>query len=566
MRGQDFQIWLDGVTDASWDTSVSNISVFSPLINADSNAYQGANRSTALQSLETYGRSATQENLASAFKVIGVRYDFPNGRWMHGAANLWTENFSQAIVVPGGITAPAPGQNLSAWASGQIDDWWGYLRDSGMGKAATRWISDKAASNFGNSVAALSDVPWVNIVIGVIRTGYRIFQFASEKKQAEKRYTHSNEIPANYPFEVKPRKYSADADASQGKRVIQAFQDAALGENLTDFVSPRSTAVRLDRTRSGNYVGWLISADTSPALHPECQGYDVPYASGFGFAPGTGAIVDGYQAFASPHNTNVGAKGDCDPKWAYGLTWQATGDMLPTPQSILATAWQMAMAGNALQGTIDAPKASRRWQLFSRNLAKQILDPTLWSQQPLNSQLNMGAFITWADYAQKSNACDFTRTLETLWNSAAEQLGWLPLRELVALHPELVVGGASKSEAKSPTPSLIAAWASGASQALGPFNSTFCEQGPKSSGFQGRIEICAPVKALESLQNRQLKNYQGTQGRAAVLLPYARLTDPIVSRFDASNTLSAQARIDLLNDLLQRPEVCEVDPGRYSTS
>ena len=560
MRGQDFQIWLDGVTDSSWDTSVSSLSVASPLIDADDLAYSAANQSTALKSLEKYGRSITQENLATAFKVIGVRYGFPSGRWMSGAADLWKQNYSQSIVIPGGIKAPDPGQSLSGWAESQIDDWWGYLRNSGMGKAATRWISNKAASSFGNGVTALNDVPWVNIVIGIIRTGYRIFQAIGEDKDLKALAPFSNEIPDGYVYQVNPRRYDAGQDSAQGLVVVTALRDAAIGETLTDFVSPRSTAVRLDRVTSGNNVGWLMSADTSPAIHPECQGSDVPYAAGFGFAPGTGAIVDGYQAFA-PLHTNAGAGGKCEPQWTDGLRWQATGDMLPTAQAILSTAWQMAMAGNAMQGTIDAPRASRRWQLFARNLAKQILDPALWARQPLNYDINPGAKIVWADFGGTSNACDFTRTLETLWDTAAAQMGWLRLRELVALHPELIVGGASQSEASSGTPAVLAAWAAGASQALGPTNSTYCEQGPAIAGFQGRIEICAPVKALESLQRRQLKNYQGAQGRAAVLLPYARPTDPIVSRFDASDTLSAQGRIDLLNDLLQRPEVCEVDPA-----
>jgi len=301
-----------------------------------------------------------------------------------------------------------------------------------------------------------------------------------------------------------------------------------------------------------------MAPDTFPSNYPECEGATKPYRNGFGFAPGTGAVVDGFQAFAALH-TNSGAGGSCDPAWAQGLEWTATGDMLPTAESILATAWQLAMAGNAMQGTIDAPKASRRWRLFARNLAKQILAPQLWATYPLNTN-SLGS-VLWASHAQTQNACDFTATLEKLWNTAAAQMGWLSLRELIALHPELIQIDEPGFNSNNPQPRFIASWAAGAAEALGPYNSNFCELGPATSGFRGRIEICAPVKALESLQSRQLKNYQGAQGRAAVLLPYARPSDPIVSRFDASNTLSAQKRIDLINDLLERPQVCEVDPA-----
>jgi len=557
MRGQSFQAWLSATADSSWDTSVSNIAISSPLAGVLSGEINNA--SSGLARLRKAGRTQTQENLATAFKVIGGTYGFPSGRWTSGAQDLWRGSFDQAVRVSGEIPIPPAKENLSQWATGQINEWWGYLQDSGMGKAATRWISDKAAASIGNGVTALNDVPWVNIVIGILRLGYQIGRFATDKAQLEDLAPFSNAIPAGYPLEASPRLYSASFDSEKGLEAVNTIRQRDTIYSMTDLVSPKSTAVGLYRVRGDDdRVGWLMASDTFPASYPECQGETLPYRSGFGFCPGTGVIVDGFQAFAALH-TNSGAGGSGDPAWALGLNWSATGDMLPTAESVLATAWQLAMAGNAMQGTIDAPKASRRWQLFARNLAKQILAPQLWATYPLNTN-SLGS-VLWASHAQTQNACDFTATLEKLWNTAAAQMGWLSLRELIALHPELIQIDEPGFNSNNPQPRFIASWAAGAAEALGPYNSNFCEQGPAIAGFQGRIEICAPVKALEALQNRQLKNYQGAQGRAAVLLPYARPTDPIVSRFDASDTLSAQGRIDLLNDLLQRPEVCEVDPA-----
>ncbi|MBC23842.1 MAG: hypothetical protein CMJ32_08025 [Phycisphaerae bacterium] len=556
MRGEGFTRWFnESATDYGWVyPSLSDVQ--SPIPPAKYTISAEAWLAQAQSQIRGDGAKAVQTDIAAMYAMVGTHFGMPRGRWTDGARMLW-ESSSATL---GSSWVGSVGDNQAQFNEA-VRAWLSSLQDSGLGRASVQWIQNsQAVQDALSSVGdAASNVPWVNIVVAVVRVlkyAYIAYYGNWDRRNGLQDYgTDFEGLPwvknkiAAYEF----LETGASLDVAAGKKVISAINEM----DLTDVFSPMLTecSAELRDGRSGPNEPWRPGWSVGMV---EADPDDFEADPRLGCVPGTGAVARRYDASAPVFVPDHYAPADekiCAPYWSAGIKWASTGSYLPTLASMGATLWQALNADSALMAGVDTTQAINRWRLACHHLAREILNPIAWYGNPLSSAYGS---ILWANFEGSTQRCDFTLTLENLWNKAAADLGWPMLRDIAWQTRKTVVPNrpeTSRSQIEGRKGSaFLAQWAYQAvdSGALGRQNYQPAEDGWATSQLANIVGLqCAPVLALDALRDRQRARLFG-DGQAPVLLPYTTPANPAGPR--------GQARVDALRDLLQRPEICEVDP------
>jgi len=556
MRGEGFTRWFnESATDYGW-VYPSLFTVQSPIPPPKSTISADAWLAQAQSDIQDKGARAVQTDIAAMYAMVGTHFGMPRGRWTDGARMLW-ESSSATL---GSSWVGSVGDNQAQFNEA-VRAWLSSLQSSGLGRASVQWIQDSQAVQAALSSVgdAASNVPWVNIVVAVAR--YVKFWVKGWSANYDRRNglqdygTDFESLPwvknniAAYDFQAD----GAAQDADAGDSVITAIKNM----DLTDVFSPTRTDVSAE-LRDGRLgpnepwrPGWSVGM-------VEADPNDPSVGTRLACVPGTGAVARRYDASAPvfrPPVKDQDGNNTCAPYWSAGLGWGSTGSYLPSLASMGATLWQALNADSALMAGVDTTQAINRWRLACHHLAREILNPIAWYGNPLSSAYGS---ILWANFEGSTQRCDFTLTLENLWNKAAADLGWPMLRDIAWQTRKTVVPNrpeTSRSQIEGRNGSaFLAQWAYQAvdSGALGRQNYQPAQDGWATSQLANIVGLqCAPVLALDALRDRQRVRLFG-DGQAPVLLPYTTPANPAGPR--------GQARVDALRDLLQRPEICEVDP------
>ncbi len=557
MRGQDFTNWFDQTaTPYGWVFPGQNFQVQSPIPAASATVTPDQWLDQTREALGTLGAGTIQADVSAMYAVVGAEFGMPRGRWTEGAQMLWNR-YSSTLSATWDASVYSNSTQAQA-----IVQWLSDLESSGLGAASVKWIQDSAAvqSALSKIGGVAQNVPWVNIVVAVARYAKFWVNGWSDKMDSRNGLQDYSTDFSWKPNLLKTGAYDlqqngAQQDAAAGQAVIQAIR----GLDLTDVFSPTSSdasaELRDGRLNSNQpwRPGWSV-------------GMDAGDGSRLGCVPGTSAVSRRYDAsapvFDPPVEDSDGNK-ICAPYWSAGLGWGSTGSYLPTLASLGSTLWQAASADSALMAGIDTTRAINRWRLACHHLAYEILNPLAWAQSPLSAEY--GA-ILWANFDGSNQRCNFTATLETLWDTVGADLGWPALRDVAwQTRADMGLTGRPETSKAQIGSAYLAQWAFSATQggALGVRNYDPAQSGWASSRLANIVGLqCAPVVALKSLRSRQRGKLYG-DGEAPILLPYVAEANPEGPR--------GQARVDILRDLLQRPEICDVDaadvpmgPGSFS--
>jgi len=547
MRGTDFTDWLSDSsrTDSGWASQ--GVSVSSPIPVFDATLSAADWQNTVRDALVFDGAERVQGSVVYAWREMGTQWGMPQGRWLQGARDLWGQRPDLGVDLSGIATAFAAttDQGLVSGEKLAISQWVDALRGqgelvNGLGQAAVRWVmdSDRVQSMLTTAGDRARSVPWVNIVVAIVRY-VKIWVRMGRQQYDARNDLRDFGTDFNGPGLRPLSNWDRDLDQQQGDRIVAAIR--AGGGELSQVFAPPSINVAAelrdatDRSTAAFMPGWSVGAVVDPGWR------------GLGCVPGSTAIVRQYDAFAPVFIPPGPADpAQCAPYWSGGLEWHSTGGYYPAAQSLAATAWQACMAESAMMGAIDTGRLVRQWQLFCHHLAREILNPLAWAQNPVDYTPG-GSQIAWAG-PPGGQVCDFTVTLEGLWNTAAADLGWPTLRDTM-----WASGDRSAPRPGSYTGEHIARWAMESAAAFGPRN-----YNPNDTGGYVRNTIadligleCTPVQALLALERRQDRTIRG-EGGAPILLPYMAPGNPA--------TLEGQGRVDALRDLLGSPAICAVDP------
>ncbi len=176
MRGTDFTDWLadSSRTDSGWrnqGVAVSSpLPVFDPTLSAD--AWQTEVRNA----LVSQGAARVQGSVVYAWREMGTQWGMPQGRWLQGARDLWTQRPQIGADISEIAAAfSASDASLPARERATIQQWIDALGGSGtingIGQAAVRWIidSDQVQAVLRRAGDQAASVPWVNIVVAIAR-------------------------------------------------------------------------------------------------------------------------------------------------------------------------------------------------------------------------------------------------------------------------------------------------------------------------------------------------------------------------------------------------------------
>jgi len=443
-------------------------------------------------------------NVARMTYRMGQSVGFPRGQFASGVQALFSRQAAPSLTLP----AVPSRQDLNL-GNFDVNDYlklaWGVIENTGMG-ASWRSFAQVAGSKVDKITGNL---PVVAVVASIVKIWARAIR-GRIGSIGEPNWSSAPDVSA-WAQRSGITEWNRESDERDANEISSAIRS---GVDLTGLISPRAS------TAATTTVG---SSDATAAFYagigdPDAPGgtLDIVDFSRLGYAPGTDAIIRGFQ----------------NPSW--DGEWLATGQFAVTGRALCSQAWQLASAGHPSLGAYNLTLAKNRWRSYFRYLAWQILRGGRWIGNPLPPIV--GGFGDWTAH---------TDTLRSLWNSISAVSGWPDLDSMI------IQTRSSLNLKSGPLDNkLIGQWAYEGARAI-------VRDQPSTQRFQGIIEMRnTPVRTIDTAQKRQRELFKE---KNPLLLPYAPV-DADLRPIWPGVAMSAANRANLLTELVNSSSVCDVDP------